>query len=80
MALDLNMGYYKLQIPPQIKYMKTTVTLFGNFGYHWIPMGMLTSGDSLKFKVDYILVEMEGFKTYIDNILVLTNDSFTEHI
>ena len=41
------------------------------FRYDRIPMGLCASGDIFKAKVDEILGDIGGVKTYIDNILVL---------
>ena len=54
--------------------MTTIVTEFGNFRYNRLPMGMCASGDIFQDNVDDILGEIEGFITYIDDILVLGQD------
>ena len=43
-------------------------------------MGMCTLGDILKAKADELLGDIEGVKTYIDDIIVLNKDSFEKHI
>ena len=60
--------------------MKTIVTEFGKFRYNCLPMGMCASGNIFQSKVEEILGDIEGFKTYIDDILVLKNDSFENQI
>ena len=42
-------------------------------------MGMLASGDIFQAKVDKLLSDIEGVKTYIDNVLVLIKDIFSKH-
>ena len=69
-ALDLNMGYY----------MMTVVTEFCKFRYNHLPMGICASEDIFQAKVDELLVDIEGVKTYIDDIIFLGNDSFENHI
>ena len=39
-------------------------------------MGMFSSGDIFQSKVDEILSDIEGIKTYINDILVLSKDFF----
>ena len=39
-------------------------------------MGMCASGDIFQAKVGELLGNIEGIKTYIDGILVLSEDSF----
>ena len=43
-------------------------------------MGMCAYGDIFQSKVDEILSDIKGVKTYIDDILVLGKDSFENHI
>ena len=69
-ALDLNMGYYTIRLSPTSQYMTTIVTEFGKLRYNRLPMGMCASGDILQSKVDELLGDIEGVKTYIgDNRL-----------
>ena len=78
--LALNMLYYSISISPVSQYMTTIVTEFGKFRYNRLPMGMCASGDIFQAKVDELLSDIEGVKTYINNILVLGKDSFEKHI
>ena len=43
-------------------------------------MVMFPSGDILQAKIDKLLDYIEGVKTYIDDILVLSKDSFEKNI
>ena len=43
-------------------------------------MGMCASGDILQSKVNELLGDIEGIKTYIDDIIVLSKDIFENHI
>jgi len=79
-ALDLNMGYYTIQLIPGSKDMTTIVTEFGKFRYNCLPMGMCVSGDIFQAKVNELLGDIEGVKAYIDDILVLCKGSFDDHM
>ena len=79
-ALNINMGYYTIRISPAIQDMTTIVTEFWEFKYNSHPMGMCALGDIFQDKVDELLGDIDGVKTYIDNILVLSKDSFENHI
>ena len=70
-ALNLNMGYYTIRLSPASQDMTTIVTEFGKFRYNRLPMGMCASGDIFQAKVDKLLGDIEGVRTYIDDILVL---------
>ena len=43
-------------------------------------MGMCASGDISKAKVDKLLCDIEGVKTYMDDILVLSKAKISKHI
>ena len=43
-------------------------------------MGICTSGDIFQDKVNELLVDIEGVKTYINDILVLSKGCFVNHI
>ena len=60
--------------------MKAIVTEFGKFRYIRLRMGMCISGDIFQAKVDGLIGDIKGIKTYIDEILVLSKDSFENHI
>ena len=79
-ALDLNMGYYTIDLAESSKDITTIVTEFGKFRYNKLPMGMCISGDIFQAKVNELLGDIEGVKAYIDDILVLSKGTFTDHI
>ena len=60
--------------------MTMIVTEFWKFRYNNLPMDMYASGDILQAKVDEPLGDIEGFKTYIDDKLVLGKYRFENHI
>ena len=60
--------------------MTTIVTEFGKFRYNRLPMGMCASGDIFQAKVDELIGDIEGIKTYIDDILILIKNIFEKHI
>ena len=60
--------------------MMTIVTEFGKFRYNRLPMGTCALGDIFQAKVDDLLSDIKGVKTYIDDILVLRKDIFENHI
>ena len=79
-ALDLNMGYYTIQLDAKSKDITTIVTEFGKFRYNVLPMGLVSSGDIFQAKVNELLGDIEGVKAYIDDILVLNKGTFKDHV
>ena len=78
--LNINMRYYTIRLYPTSQDMTTIVTEYGKFRYNRLPMGMCTLGDIFQAKVDKILGDIEGVKTYADDILVLSKDIFEKNI
>ena len=79
-ASDLTMGGCSIRLFPASLDMATIFTEFGIFGYNFLPMGMCASGDIFQAKVYEIIGDIEGVKTYIDDILILRKDCFKKHI
>jgi hypothetical protein len=79
-ALDLNMGYYTIQLSTKSKDLTTIVTEFGKFRYNVLPMGLCISGDIFQAKVNELLGDIEGLYAYIDDTLLTTKGSFEEHL
>ena len=79
-ALDINMGYYTISLSPASQDMTTIINGFGKFRYNCLHMGMCDSEDILQGKVEKLLGDIEGIKTYIDDIIVLSKYCFRNHI
>ena len=79
-ALDLNMGYYTIQLSPKSKDLMTIVTEFGKFRYNVLPMGLCISGDNSQAKVNELLGDIKGLYAYIDDILLTTKGLFDKHL
>ena len=73
------MGYYNIIIYPDGQDMTTIVTEFVKLKYNLLPMGMCTSGDIFQSKLEKLLGDIEGVKTYIDDIIVSSKDIFENH-
>ena len=79
-ALYINMAYYTIRLSPDSQDMTAIVTEFGKFRYNHLPVGMCASGDIFQAKLGELLGDIEGVKTFIDDILVLSKDFFVYHI
>ena len=79
-ALDLNMGYYTIPLAECSKNITTIVTEFGKFRYTYLPMGMVISGDDSQSKVYDLIGDIDGVRTYINDILCIGKGTFSEHI
>ena len=79
-ALDIIMGYYTIRLSPASQNMTTMVTEIGKFRYSCLPMVICAFGDILHVKVDELIVDIKGIKTYINDVLFLIKESFSNHI
>ena len=73
-------GYYNIRLLPTIYDIMMIVTEFGKFKYKFLPVGMSDSGDVFQAKVDKIIGDIKGIKTYTNDILVLSKNRFSKHI
>ena len=71
-ALDLNIAYYTIRVSPTSYYMTNIYIEFGKSRYNGIPTGMWDLGDILQAKSDELIGDIEGVKTYINDIFVLS--------
>ena len=74
------MGYYTIRLSTLSQEIKMIVTEFGKFIYYRLPMGTWALGDIFQDKLYKLLGDIEGDKIYFDDILVLSNKSFSDHI
>ena len=79
-SLDLNMGYYHLELSPESKELCTIVLPFGKFEYQKIPMGLCNSPDIFQEKMDELFDGLSFVRAYIDNLLCLMSGDFEDHL
>ena len=68
------MGYYTIRLFSDSQDRTKIVNEFGKLIFNCLPIGMCALGDILQSKIDELLSDIEGVKTYINDILVLTKD------
>ena len=78
--LDLNMGYFTIRLSPASQDMTMIVNEYGKFKYNHLPIGMCSLGYIFQSKVDKLLGDIKGAKTYIDDILLPRKYCFIKHI
>ena len=74
------MGYFTIPLAECSKDVTTIVTEFGKFRYTCLPMGMVISGDVFQAKVYDLIGDIEGVRTYINDILCIGKGTFQEHL
>ena len=79
-ALDLNMGYYHIELTPNSKKMCTIVLPWGKYEYQKLPMGLCNSPDIFQENMSDLFRGFDYVREYIDDLLVTTNGSLEDHL
>ena len=79
-ALDLNMGYYTIRLDPDAQKLCTIILPWGKFKYLRLPMGLAGSPDIFQEKMSNLMRGLKFVHVYIDNILVISQGSFEQHL
>ena len=82
-SLDLNMGYYHIELTPFSKSLCTIVTPFGKYEYQRLPMGLYNSPDIFQERMYELFSDLEYVRAYIDDstsdVSVYVNDHLQKH-
>lgn len=79
-SLDLNMGYYHIELTPASKELCTLVFPWGKYEMQRLPMGLNNSPDIFQEIMGDLFADMEEVRTYIDDILLIDKGSWEEHL
>ena len=78
--LDLNMGYYTIRLDPDSSRICTIILPWGKYSYLRLPMGVAGSPDIFQEKMTGLMAHLEYVKAYIDDLLIISKDSFKDHL
>jgi hypothetical protein len=79
-SLDLNMGYYHIELSPDSKRLCTIVLPWGKYEYQKLPMGLCNSPDIFQEKMSTLMGDLEFVRTYIDDLLITTKSTWNDHL
>ena len=79
-SLDLNMGYYYIKLFPFSRKVYTIVLSWDKYEYQKLPIGLCNSPEIFHKKVNKLFNGLECIRTYIDDLLIMSNESFEDHI
>ena len=79
-TLDLNMGYYHIEVHPESKHLCTLVFPFGKYEYQRLPMGLCNSPDIFQEHMSELMQGLEYVRAYIDDVAIFGNASWEEHL
>jgi len=79
-SLDLNMGYYHIRLDNFSKSLCTLILPWGKYEMQVLPMGLSNSPDIFQEKMNKLLHDLEFVRAYIDDLLIVTNETFQDHL
>jgi hypothetical protein len=79
-SLDLNMGYYHIELSPDSSKLCTIVLPWGKYEYQKLPMGLCNSPDIFQEKMNELFSDMDTIRAYIDDLLIITSKSYEHHL
>ena len=79
-SLDLNMGYYHIELTPYSKRLCTIVLPWGKYEYQRLPMGLCNSPDIFQENMSGLMQGLDFVRAYIDDLLVFSSKSYDDHL
>ena len=79
-SLDLNMGFYHIELNPDSRKLCTLVFPFGKYEMQRLPMGLCNSPDIFQEKMSELFDGLDFVRTYIDDLLILSKGSYQDHL
>ena len=79
-TLDLNMGYYHIELSAKSKELCTIFTQWGKYEYQRLPMGLCNSPNIFQEKMSELFIGLYTVRVYIDDLLHVTKGSWIEHL
>ena len=78
--LDLNMGYYHIELDASSKQLCTIVFPWGKYEMQRLPMGLCNSPDIFQEKMSSLFADLQFVRAYIDDLLIITKGTFKDHL
>ena len=79
-SLDLNMGYYHIELSTEASKLCTIVLPWGKYKYCRLPMGVCNSPDVFQEQMNELFAGFEFVRAYIDDLLILTKEDWRDHL
>ena len=79
-TIDLNMGYHNILLDSASSKLCTIVLPWSKYEYLRLPMGLCTAPDIFHERMAELMQDFEFVRTYLDDILILSNGSYEDHL
>ena len=79
-CLDLNMGYYSMELDEESKNLCVICLPWGLYRYNALPMGVKPASDIFQEAMGNLFADMDMIAVYIDDIIIFGTRTFEEHM
>jgi hypothetical protein len=79
-SIDLNMGYYHIELTPNAQRLCTIILPWGKYEYQKLPMGLSNSPDIFQECMSDLMSGLEFCRVYIDDLLAINKGPWSEHL
>ena len=79
-SLDLNMGYYHIELTPNAHRLCTIIMPWGKYEYCHLPMGCCNAPDIFQEEMSELMAGLEFVHVYLDDILCITKGDYSDHL
>ena len=79
-SLDLNMGYYLIELTPNACRLCTIVMPWGKYEYCHLPMGCCNAPNIFQEEMSKLMAGLEFVRVYLDDILCITKSDYSDHL
>ena len=79
-SIDLSTGYYHIPLRKKASNLCTIILPWEKYSYKHLPMGISHSSESFQQKTNDLFHGFELIREYIDEILILTKEDWTDHV
>jgi hypothetical protein len=79
-SIGLKYGYFHIKVDVDAQKICTIVFPRGKHQYKHLPMGIKIAPDVFQNVMSKLVQDMEYVKTYLDDLLIVFNNSFKDHL
>jgi hypothetical protein len=79
-SLNLNMGYYHIELTLEASKLCIVLLLWGKYEYLRLLMGLCNSPDIFQEKMSELMIGLEFARAYINDLLVVSKRNFETHV
>ena len=79
-SIDLNMGYYAIEMDEMAQKICTIVLPWGLYQYNMLPMGIIVATDIFQARMNELLGDLPYVIVFLNDILIIGNESFDDHL